>query len=124
MGKGCGEIDEGNVIEFRSADPPRLEDAEKTSFVEITLGVGWQAANTFGSGRALSKDRNERPRAPKHCFIIFQCRDARTILGLEFQNAFAHGVHQDWTNWTCPSLFCLSVDKIAGCGRPGKFALR
>ena len=53
MGEGCGEIDEGYVIELRSANPFGLEDAKKASFVEITLSVWWQAAQTFGSGRAL-----------------------------------------------------------------------
>jgi hypothetical protein len=65
-----GDIDQGDVIEFRPTDPARLEDTEQSRLVQFALGILRQAAKLLASGGALAQHRNERFGALHHGGIV------------------------------------------------------
>src|SRR6185437_2853688 len=56
-------IDQGDIVELKSAYPSRLHNPEQTSFVQVALGFGWQTAQFLGARRPVAELRNKGLRA-------------------------------------------------------------
>ena len=61
-----GAIDKRDVVEFRAADPLRLNDPEQARFMQIALGLRRQPTQFFGPRRPVSKLGDKGVGAGRH----------------------------------------------------------